>query len=153
MMGRGGARNTPLGIYIPASLPSHSELDVFYQQTIHSNYSLAREYNMINVCLANVPLLLVLALRIIYIEASCPSGYTEISNSCYRLISSPRLSHPNAQIDCQSDGGYLTAITSATEYSDVLNIYSGDQPFLIGLTDSSGAWAWVNGESFSFTHW
>ena len=64
------------------------------------------------------------------------------------------LSWTAAKADAESRGGYLATITSAEEANRVMAVVS--QPALwLGGSDSAseGSWAWVTGETWSFSSW
>jgi hypothetical protein len=62
----------------------------------------------------------------------------------------------SAKTGAEDLGGYLATITSAQEKDWVLgNLAIGSSSAWLGGTDSAveGTWAWVNGESWSYTNW
>ena len=59
-----------------------------------------------------------------------------------------------AKADAESRGGYLATITSAEENARVFAAVQSNNPWL-GGTDQAGegTWAWVTGESWSYSNW
>lgn len=64
---------------------------------------------------------------------------------------------PEAKADAARRGGYLATITSAEEWSRLVEAISaaGADNFWLGATDeiNEGEWRWVTGEPFGFTLW
>ena len=59
-----------------------------------------------------------------------------------------------AKADAESRGGYLATITSEEENARVFAAVQSNNPWL-GGTDQAGegTWAWVTGESWSYSNW
>lgn len=67
------------------------------------------------------------------------------------------LTWSDAKAFCESKGGHLVVITSASENNSVLNLIRKGQKkyYAIGAesVNSQGVWRWVNKEAFSYQNW
>ncbi|MBE6864480.1 MAG: hypothetical protein E7495_08000 [Ruminococcus flavefaciens] len=72
----------------------------------------------------------------------------------YKLIETP-LTWQKAKAYCESVGGHLVTITSASEQATVQSLLSNDIPdcWIGGSRNAGNAFAWVTDEPMTFTNW
>lgn len=95
-----------------------------------------------------------------YKKSDIPDGSVEFNGHYYYLFDVDETAVAtwnDAKAYCESEGGYLAAITSQQE-NDFLYDYicqRGYESAYFGLTDagSEGTWSWCNGEPVSYVHW
>lgn len=85
-----------------------------------------------------------------------PTATKRLNNTLYEVYDYP-FSWEDAKAYCESIGGHLVTITSASENSIVSDlITSGTKNFYaIGAESigTQGIWRWTNGESFDYSNW
>jgi hypothetical protein len=79
--------------------------------------------------------------------------YNPATGHYYKVYSDAR-QWASAKAEAERLGGYLCVISDAAENSFVINTLGAGDVWL-GATDSAqeGTWAWVNGETWSYTAW
>ena len=89
-------------------------------------------------------------------ESVSPEATMEFGGHYYELYDN-NVSWTEAKRICEEKGGYLVAITSASEQTAVVELTQEGVRgmYRIGATDanSEGTWKWVNGEKFSYSNW
>lgn len=86
---------------------------------------------------------------------AAPKGSVEFSGHHYQLVDNvDELSWHGAKKLCESQGGYLSVITSQEEANFITGLCDGRYLYL-GATDAAeeGTWSWVDGSPWEFTFW
>lgn len=76
------------------------------------------------------------------------------ANNNYYAVIDKTMTWKEAKAYCESLGGHLATITSASEQAFVYSL-TGNRNCWLGATDETaeGQWKWVTGEAFSYTNW
>ena len=78
------------------------------------------------------------------------------NNGHYYIATGNYMTWPEAKIDAENKGGYLTTINDATENQWILDNFLNLYPSMwIGFNDelSEGSFVWANGEPATYTNW
>ena len=83
----------------------------------------------------------------------CPEGATLNNGQCYTL-SSTRVTYADALTACEMAGGSLATMTAdnAAFLYGLIDTQPGDGSW-IGMTMTSGSWAWTDGSTYDYTGW
>ncbi len=103
------------------------------------------------------------------VESTCGDGWTLYDESCYRYFSVPDINWVDAQLQCEDEGGNLTAIHSAEDQSFLTDFWvtsRGDvsdidfPTVLIGLIDTTtedrgetGNYYWIDDTPLDYINW
>jgi len=75
----------------------------------------------------------------------------------YYYVTTSSLTYAEAAASCQSGGGYLATISSATMNTAIVGIFGSSSTFWIGYSRSTlpcgTTWVWQDGSSSSYTNW
>ncbi|KAM3910162.1 asialoglycoprotein receptor 1-like [Leptodactylus fuscus] len=82
-------------------------------------------------------------------EMTCPSGWSRNHLSCY-LYSGEGKSWQVSKKICEAKKAYLVVINSEEEQNFLFGLSKGKYTW-IGLTDTTGAWKWVDGTKYEAT--
>lgn len=81
-----------------------------------------------------------------------PKGAKEFEGNYY-YVYKDEMSWEAAKETCESLGGHLVVITSASEQDFIEKMDKGSAYYQLGGYYDSNEWKWVTGESFKFTSW
>ena len=85
---------------------------------------------------------------------SCPSGFSSIGSKCIAFTSATG-TWAAQKTYCESLGGWLAIVNTATDNTALVNARPSSEEFFIGLNDISveGTYRWVDGSVVSYTAW
>jgi hypothetical protein len=89
------------------------------------------------------------------VPITCPTGYTQFENSCYRALdSSALMTWFFAEAACENDAAHLAVVDNDGE-GNYLRSIAGDGDFWVGITDhlAEGAYRHVTGQPITFADW
>ncbi len=103
-----------------------------------------------------IGLVLGVLLAISPIASYAIGNLTSYNGHSYQRFENP-MTWPAAKTYCESQGGYLTTITSKEENDFIFSQLGGGSSYSlwIGGTDTGheGTWSWVNNEPWSYSNW
>ena len=111
--------------------------------------------------LASINFMFLVFLFLLFLNSACQPGWIGSGTSCYKFVTSPKLTWDKAKEECKNWQGGLVKVESPEETEFIkTNVLptGGKDIYWIGLSDSANEedWMWTDGtqlDSQGYTNW